>query len=99
MKQSNPVLSDYNYKLFIVDKLNYHIPLMSPESVLSANGDNVSSPYQQGSLKRPRTEDYSDVGIYQTNKPSNYICTDARSFSRCKKSFEVSLTYFVQKFF
>lgn len=73
-----------NFWYFILDKLNY-VPLMSPESVLSANGDNIS-PYHQGNLKRPRTEDY-DVGLYHPSKPTNYICSEARSFSRCKNSF------------
>lgn len=72
-----------NY-LFILDKLNYNIPLMSPESVLSSNGDNISSAYNQGSIKRPRTEDYSDVGLYQSSKPTNYLCSENRSYSRSK---------------
>ena len=70
-------------RLLILDKLNYNIPLMSPESVLSSNGDNISA-YNQGSIKRPRTEDYSDVGLYHSSKPTNYICSENRSYSRCK---------------
>lgn len=65
---------------------------MSPESVLSANGDNIS-PYQ-GSLKRPRTDDYSDVGLYQSNKSSNYVCSDTRHYSRCKH-FIIFLLYII----
>lgn len=64
---------------------------MSPESVLSSNGDNIPSVYNQGSIKRPRTEDYSDVGLYPSSKPTNYLYSENRSYSRRKNLFTVFL--------
>ncbi|GIZ02725.1 uncharacterized protein CEXT_805832 [Caerostris extrusa] len=69
-----------------LEKLNYNIPLVSSDVVgVPTNGDNVNTAYHtQGSLKRPRTEDYSEIGMYSSNKLSNYICSDSRSYSRAK---------------
>lgn len=64
---------------------------MSPESVLSSNGDNIPTVYNQGSIKRPRTEDYSDVGLYPSSKPTNYLCAENRSYTRCKNLFTLLL--------
>ncbi|PRD29977.1 UNVERIFIED_CONTAM: hypothetical protein NCL1_27794 [Trichonephila clavipes] len=67
-------------------KLNYSLPLVSSDVVgVPTNGDNVNTTYHtQSSLKRPRTEDYPDIGIYSSNKLSNYICSESRSYSRAK---------------
>ncbi|GFQ70426.1 uncharacterized protein TNCT_616941 [Trichonephila clavata] len=61
-----------------LEKLNYSLPLVSSEVVgIPTNGDNVNTTYHtQVVLKRPRTEDYPDIGIYSSNKLSNYICSD-----------------------
>ncbi|GFY76137.1 uncharacterized protein TNIN_154851 [Trichonephila inaurata madagascariensis] len=69
-----------------LEKLNYSLPLVSSDVVgVPTNGDNVNTTYHtQSSLKRPRTEDYPDIGIYSSNKLSNYICSESRSYSRAK---------------
>ncbi|XP_035208781.1 uncharacterized protein LOC118183374 isoform X2 [Stegodyphus dumicola] len=73
---------------FKQDKLNYGLPLVSHEGVgVSTNGNNTQ--YHQGSLKRPRTEDYPEIGVYQSNKLSSYICTDSRGYSKSKTFLSV----------
>ncbi|XP_054714275.1 uncharacterized protein LOC129223919 [Uloborus diversus] len=80
-----------------LDKLNYGLPLMSPENVVgvSTNGEKVDTAYSQGSLKRPRTEEYSDVGVYSTGKMSQYMYSEGRSYSKSKTFLSIRCNNFV----
>ncbi|XP_023231833.1 uncharacterized protein LOC111631759 isoform X1 [Centruroides sculpturatus] len=74
------------YRMKVRDKIQFGSPLTSSEGPgVPTNGEALTSSFgTQSNLKRRRTDEYEEMGMYPTNKLGNIIYSEPRGYASMK---------------